>query len=110
MTGPLPDAKHQIISTEHGAAIGASYRWPGGQYCAIHTSRGMIGCGIYDVHVAGEFNMVVAIAKGTPAKPLKEPEDLLGARIVEVSKPAEALGIHPGMTGQEALDKLLTAS
>ncbi len=51
--------------------------------------------------------MAVAIAKGTPAKPLVEPEDLYNARIVAVSEPAKALGIEPGMTGSEALAKLL---
>ena len=48
------DASHRTLDTPHGAALGASYRWPTGQYCAIHTHRGFIGCGIYDVRVAGE--------------------------------------------------------
>lgn len=104
---PLPVAQHRTLDTPHGQAIGASYRWPGGQYCAIHTHRGLVGCGIYDVAVAGEFGMAVAIARGTPAHPLCEPEDLFAARIVEVSAPAAQLGIQPGMTGMEALAKLL---
>ena len=103
----LPQANHRVLKTPHGEALGASYRWNGGQYCAIHTNRGLIGCGIYDVKVAGEFNQAVAIAKGTPAKPLCEPEDLLPAKIVAVSEPAAKLGIQPGMTGLEALEKLL---
>lgn len=107
MATPLPEATQRTLETPHGAAIGASYRWPGGQYCAIHTARGMVGCGIFDVHVAGEFGMAVAIAKGTPAKPLVEPEDLYPAKIVAVSEPAKKLGIEPGMTGLEALARLL---
>jgi uncharacterized protein YunC (DUF1805 family) len=105
----LPVAKHTTIETARGQAIGASYAWPGGQYCAIHTHRGLVGCGIYDVRIAGEFGMAIAIARGTPAHPLREPEDLLGATIVEVSQPAEALGVYPGMTGRQALDVLLAA-
>lgn len=100
---------HRVIETAHGPAIGASYQWPGGQYCAIHTNRGMVGCGIYDVHVAGEFGMAVAIARGTPARPLREPEDLLDAKIVDLSEPAKKLGLTAGMTGREALEKLLAA-
>jgi uncharacterized protein YunC (DUF1805 family) len=107
MSAPLPQAVQRTLNTPHGAAIGASYRWPGGQYCAIHTARGLVGCGIFDVHVASEFGMAVAIAKGTPAKPLVEPEDLFPAKIVAVSEPARQLGIVPGMTGEEALEKLL---
>jgi uncharacterized protein YunC (DUF1805 family) len=103
----LPDASHRVLDTPHGQALGASYRWPGGQYCAIHTDRGLVGCGIYDVKIAGQFGMAVAIARGTPQHPLREPEDLYQARIVEVSEPAAKIGITPGMTGLEALAKLL---
>lgn len=107
MSPSLPQAVQRILETPHGSAIGASYRWPGGQYCAIHTARGVVGCGIFDVHVASEFGMAVAIARGTPANPLVEPEDLYPAKIVAVSEPARQLGIEPGMTGLEALAKLL---
>ena len=109
MPASLPHAVQRTLETPHGPAIGASYRWPGGQYCAIHTARGMIGCGLFDVRVASEFGMAVAIARGTPAKPLAEPEDLYQAKIVEASEPARRLGINPGMTGSEALERLLTA-
>lgn len=97
------------LETPYGPVIGTSFRWPGGQYCAIHTARGLVGCGIYDVHIAGEFGLVVAIARGTPAKPLCEPEDLFEAKIAEASLPAQKLGIVPGMTGMAALEKLLAA-
>lgn len=107
MNAPLPHASQRVLELPEGQAIGASYRWPGGQYCAIHTSRGIVGCGLFDVGVAGEFGMAVAIARGTPAKPLCEPEDLYDAKIVAVSQPAERLGISPGMTGRQALAKLL---
>lgn len=105
----LPISEHHVIETPHGQALGSSFRWQGGQYCAIHTDRGFIGCGIYDVHTAGEFGIIVAIAKGTPTKPLCVPEDLYEAKIVEASEPALQLGIKPGMTGLEALGKLLSA-
>ncbi len=103
----LPIANNRVLETPHGQALGSSYRWSGGQYCAIHTDRGFIGCGIYDVHTAGEFGIAVAIARGTPQNPLCEPEDLFNAKIVEVSEPAKKLGIAAGMSGLEALAKLL---
>jgi uncharacterized protein YunC (DUF1805 family) len=107
MPASLPHAVQRTLDTPHGAAIGASYRWTGGQYCAIHTARGVLGCGLFDVQVASEFGMAVAIAKGTPQQPLLEPEDLYQAKIVAVSEPARLLGINPGMSGSEALEKLL---
>jgi uncharacterized protein YunC (DUF1805 family) len=102
-------AQQRELQTSQGPAIGASYRWEGGQYCAIHTARGIVGCGIYDIACADEFGMAVAIAKGTPASPLREPEDLYSARIVAVSKAAAKLGVTAGMTGLEAVEKLLAS-
>lgn len=95
------------MSFANGAGEGLSYRWPEGQYCAIHTDHGVVGCGIFDTKIAGVFSMAFAIARGTPQHPLVEPEDLLEARIVEVSVPAEKLGVIVGMTGREAVEKLL---
>jgi uncharacterized protein YunC (DUF1805 family) len=105
----LPTAVNRTLEFDGGEAIGSTYQWPGGQYCAIHTSKGLVGCGIYDIRSANEFNLAVAIARGTPAKPLREPEDLFGAKILEVSRAAEALGVAVGMTGREAVEKLLSA-
>ena len=103
----LPRAEHRNLKTPFGTAIGAAYEWNGGQYCAIHTARGVIGCGIYDIGCADEFDMAFAIAKGTPEHPLREPEDLYDAKIIAVSASATRFGISKGMTGLEALQKLL---
>ena len=105
----LPHAENRTLEFDGGQAIGSTYQWPGGQYCAIHTTNGLVGCGIYDIRSANEFNLVVAIARGTPAQPLREPEDLFNAKILEVSQAAEKLGVKPGMTGREAVETLLTA-
>jgi uncharacterized protein YunC (DUF1805 family) len=106
---PLPIAQNRTLEFSAGQAVGSTYQWPGGQYCAIHTSKGLVGCGIYDIRSANEFNLAVAIARGTPAKPLRDPEDLFDAKILEVSKAAEALGVAPGMTGREAVETMLAA-
>lgn len=100
-------AQHRLIRTSTGEAVGAEYAWIGGQYCAIHAPGGVIGCGIYDLAVADEFNLAVAIAKGTPEKPLRTPEELLTATILATTRRAAAMGIKPGMTGAEALEKLM---
>lgn len=102
-------AENRPLQFQGGEAVGSTYQWPGGQYCAIHTARGLVGCGIYDIRSANEFNLVVAIARGTPQKPLRVPEDLFAAKILEVSQAAEKLGVKPGMTGREAVETLLAA-
>jgi uncharacterized protein YunC (DUF1805 family) len=92
---------------ENGSAIGISNRWQKGQYCTILTAAGIVGCGIYDLKTAAEFGQAIAIARGTPAKPLVEPEDLLEAAIVDATPEARAAGITPGMKGKEAVELLL---
>src|SRR5947207_12937558 len=111
MKDPLPRTISRPIQFKNGCAIGISNRWQRGQYCTIMTEAGLVGCGIYDVKTAAEFSQAVAIARGTPQKPLVNPEDLLDARIVEATPQAVALGIRPGITtGREAVELLLAAS
>ena len=109
MSTELPIAASRVIQTPAGNAVGISHRWENGQYCALLTRKGLVGCGIYDLACADEFRFAFALAKGTPDRPLVEPEDLLSARIVRVSHSAREMGIREGMTGEEALGLLLAA-
>jgi uncharacterized protein YunC (DUF1805 family) len=110
MSDALPRTISRPIQFKNGCAIGISNRWHQGQYCTILTEAGLVGCGIYDVKTAGEFGQAVAIARGTPQKPLVEPEDLFDAKIVDATPRAKELGIRLGMTGREAVELLLAAS
>jgi uncharacterized protein YunC (DUF1805 family) len=109
MTEKLPRTTSRELQFEHGTAIGTSQRWHQGQYCSILTAAGIVGCGIYDLKTPAEFGQAIAIAKGTPAHPLTEPEDLYDAKIVGLTPQAEALGIRVGMTGREAVELMLQA-
>lgn len=110
MNNPLPNSSVRPLQFAGGTAIGMSHKWQGGQYCSILTSVGIVGCGIYDTKTAAEFNQAIAIAKGTPANPLVEPEDLFEARIVDCTPRAAALGITRGMTGRQAVELMLQAA
>ena len=105
----LPRTSSRELRFEHGTAIGMSHRWHRGQYCTILTKAGIVGCGIYDLATPAEFGQAIAIAKGTPANPLVEPEDLYDAKIVGTTPQAAALGIDEGMTGREAVELMLQA-
>jgi catechol 2,3-dioxygenase-like lactoylglutathione lyase family enzyme/uncharacterized protein YunC (DUF1805 family) len=109
MSEQIPRTVQRPMTFEHGQAIGISNRWDKGQYCSILTAAGIVGCGIYDLETPAEFGQAIAIAKGTPACPLVEPEDLLEARIVGVTPKAAALGIRAGMSGREAVNQMLKA-
>ena len=109
MNDALPRSTIRPLQFQNGSAIGISNRWTKGQYCSILTSTGIVGCGIYDVRTAGEFGQAIAIARGTPAQPLVEPEDLFDAKIVDMTPRAKELGITLGMSGREAVEKMLAA-
>jgi uncharacterized protein YunC (DUF1805 family) len=106
----LPRTTSRPLQFDNGTAIGISNRWERGQYCSILTCAGIVGCGIYDLTTAAEFGQAIAIARGTPAKPLVEPEDLFEAKIVGVTPQAAVLGINAGMTGREAVERMLQAT
>lgn len=109
MSDHLPSSDRREMSFQNGVAIGTSQRWRGGQYCSILTEAGIVGCGIYDLKTAAEFGQAIAIAKGTPQKPLVEPDDLLEAKIVGITPKAAEMGIVVGMIGREAVERMLSA-
>jgi uncharacterized protein YunC (DUF1805 family) len=110
MQDKLPRITQREMQFDGGTALGLSQKWTAGQCCAIQTAAGIVGCGIYDLHTPAEFGQAIAIARGTPANPLAEPEDLLEAKIVGCTPKAESLGIRAGMTGREAVEKMLAAA
>ena len=61
-------SRHDVreLQFEHGRGIGISNRWHGGQYCSILTPAGIVGCGIYDLEVAGEFGQAMRLPKEHP--------------------------------------------
>lgn len=107
MQSSLPSHTVRELAFDHGRAIGVSNKWVGGQYCSILTAAGIVGCGVYDMQTPAEFGQAIAIARGTPAHPLVEPEDLFDARIVDCTPRAAAYGIRKGMTGREAVELML---
>jgi uncharacterized protein YunC (DUF1805 family) len=110
MPNPLPRTVSRELKFDNGTAIGTSQRWVNGQYCSILTATGIVGCGIYALDTPAEFGQAIAIAKGTPANPLVEPEDLFDAKIVGCTPKAESYGIRCGMTGRQAVELMLTAA
>ncbi|HET6326584.1 MAG TPA: DUF1805 domain-containing protein [Planctomycetaceae bacterium] len=108
-TDVVPRTVNRELKFTNGTAIGVSNRWNKGQYCSILTEAGIVGCGIYDLETAAEFSLAIAICKGTPAKPLVEPEDLFESKIVGATPQAEAMGIRKGITGKEAVELMLRA-
>ena len=97
-----------VNSLEHRGISAESIEvsWDGGQFVLIVAPKGLVACGVVDAAVMNRFGSAVAVARGTPQCPLVTIDDLLGARIAEVTDSAAALGIAPGMTGAAALERL----
>ena len=64
----------------------------------IQGSHGMLGCGYVSLGAAEKFGHALAIVKGVASY-----DDMLVAKVCDVSSAAAALGVKPGMTGREAL-------
>ena len=68
----------------------------------IRAARGLLGCGYISVDTAAKVGDALAVVSGVSGY-----DDMLNATVKAVSPAAEALGIRPGMTGRDALRKLL---
>ena len=88
------------------AAESLEVSWDGGQFVLIIAPKGLVACGVVDPAVMNRFGAAVAVARGTPERPLVTASDLLAARIAEVTDAAAKLGIAAGMTGADALARL----
>ena len=67
----------------------------------VKTEKGFVMCGYLDIKTAEKLGDAACIVRG-----VKSVDDLLNAKIVEMTKKAEKLGIKLGVTGREALEKL----
>ena len=88
------------------ACLGLETAWSGGQFVIVVAEKGLVACGVIDMNVMSEFGAAIAVSHGTPESPLVTTDDLLQARIMEVTPAATDCGVAVGMTGREALEKL----
>ncbi|MDR0977449.1 MAG: DUF1805 domain-containing protein [Endomicrobium sp.] len=74
---------------------------PGSSLVFIKGSRGFIMCGYLNLETAERMNNIAAIATG-----VKTVEDMLGKNIVNSTSKAQEIGIIPGISVLEALEKI----
>ena len=68
----------------------------------IRAAHGLLGCGYISAETAAKVGDALAVVSG-----VANYDDMLNATVKAVSPAAEALGIRPGMTGRDALLKML---
>lgn len=89
------------IELENGCALGLRFEMQKYPLLVIRAEKGFLMCGYLNVNAAESLGDVAAKVKGVHSF-----EDMLKAQIVEITQQARELGIEPGMTGKEALEKM----
>ena len=94
------------IELEGGIAIGTMVELPKTRVLSISAKKGYVMCGVLNVpeldRIHPEWKIVAARVIG-----VREIGDLLHATVVEATNGAKKLGIKEGMTGKEALEKMI---
>ena len=89
------------IRLEGGCALGLRFEMQKYPLLVIRAEKGFLMCGYLNVSAAETLGDTAAKVKGVQSF-----EDMLKAPVVEVTKLARELGIEPGMTGGETLEKM----
>ncbi len=75
---------------------------PNTKILAIRARLGILGCGYISLETAAKVGDALAVVSGVSSY-----DDMLQASVKAVSPAAEALGVRPGMTGRDALKKMI---
>tara|TARA_Y100000310_G_scaffold334862_1_gene415562 strand:- start:1152 stop:1436 length:285 start_codon:yes stop_codon:yes gene_type:complete len=68
----------------------------------IKAPKGFLGCSYFNIDTANKISEAVAIVTG-----VKTFDDMLNTTVIQASNKAKELNITEGMTGKEALEKML---
>jgi len=102
----MAEVKTTPVAGKTFPAVGLEVSWTGSQFVMIIAEKGVVACGVIDRDVMERAGAAIAIARGTPEKQLVTVDDLLSAKIQDVTEKAAGYGVKTGMTGREALDIL----
>ncbi|MEK3734012.1 DUF1805 domain-containing protein [Paenibacillus sp. FSL M8-0334] len=94
------------MEVEGHTVMGVEVKLPKTTLLAVYTSLGYIMCGALDVGLLNEKLADRHIIAGR-AVGVRTLEQLMEAPLESVTLEAEKMGIHPGLTGKEALLRML---
>ena len=89
------------IHLENGCVLGLQFEMQKYSLLVIRAEKGFLMCGYLNISAAETLGDTAARVRG-----VGNFEDMLKAQVAEVTQLARDLGIEPGMTGKEALEKM----
>ena len=90
------------IDLGRGSAIGVRILLGKAPLLLIRAERGYLMCGYLNIEAAEKLGDAAAVVRG-----VRTFEDMLSARVEDLTSAAEVLGIERGMRGREALERML---
>jgi uncharacterized protein YunC (DUF1805 family) len=94
--------KEVDIRWERGMALGFEFEFPNASLVFAQAPRGYVMCGYLNMNTANMLGDIAAVVRG-----VNTVDELLAAKVQEVSDAAAKLGVKIGMTGKEALEKMM---
>ncbi|MBA3044576.1 MAG: DUF1805 domain-containing protein [Candidatus Thermoplasmatota archaeon] len=91
----------QKIKIGNNVALGVNLELQNANLIVIRAKKGYIMCGYLNMETANNLGDVAA-----KVKDVKNVDEILKAKVVEVSEKAKEIGIKEGMTGKETLEKM----
>lgn len=89
------------IQLESGCALGLHFEMQKYPLLVIRAEKGFLMCGYLNISAAETLGDTAARVRG-----VGNFEDMLKAQVAEATSLARNLGIEPGMTGKEALERM----
>jgi uncharacterized protein YunC (DUF1805 family) len=93
------------VILDKGTALGVSVATPEAPILLIKATHGFIMCGVLDV--AGLDELLPGKIAAAKISGVRSVEDLLNKNVRGMTVRARALGVTEGMTGKEALEKMM---
>ncbi|MCG2827035.1 MAG: DUF1805 domain-containing protein [Thermoplasmatales archaeon] len=91
----------QKIKIGNNVALGVNLELQNANLIVIRVKKGYVMCGYLSMETANNLGDVAA-----KVKDVKNVDEVLKAKVVEVSEKAKEIGIKEGMTGKETLEKM----
>ena len=91
----------QKIKIGNNVALGVNLELLNANLIVIRAKKGYVMCGYLSMETANRLGDVAA-----KVKDVKNVDEVLKAKVVEVSEKAKEIGIKEGMTGKGALEKM----